>query len=227
MKITTLFFDVHRTLVDDQHFPKQYIWQFLQEMNISLDWGVYNTQYHEWGQHLFDWPRIQPFIPIRELHRRRLVRFYETYRVSRDVEADLNYLWKKMESCKIYPEVSKVLAKFRKKYKLGLISNADNDDPLIKILVTNGFHFDSIVTSEKVGHYKPAAEMFAEALKVSAVSREEVLLIGDSPLADIVGARQAGWPVAWINREQMRLPSGIPQPDFEVDNLIKLYEILA
>ena len=227
MKISTLFFDVHRTLVDDQHFPKRYIWQFLQEMNIPLDRDVYDIQYREWGRRLFDWPRIHPFIPIREIHRKRLIRFYETYRVSRDVEADLNYLWEKMAACEIYPEVPKVLAKFRKNYKLGLISNADNDDPLIQILVKNGFPFDFIVTSENVGHYKPDSAMFAAALKMSGTSRKEVLLIGDSPLADIAGAHMAGWPVAWVNRSRMVLSPGIPKPDFEVENLTKLYEILV
>ena len=59
-----------------------------------------------------------------------------------------------MKECRIYQEVPRVLEVLRSKYRIGLLSNADNDDPLIEILLKSGLKFDSIVTSESVKAYK-------------------------------------------------------------------------
>jgi putative hydrolase of the HAD superfamily len=56
---------------------------------------------------------------------------------------------------------------------------------------------------------------------------EEVLYVGDSPFADVLGARNAGMPVAWVNRYGAKLPDTVPAPDLEITDLRGLVENLT
>jgi 2-haloalkanoic acid dehalogenase type II len=226
MPITALLFDVHRTLVDDSGFPKEHIWQLIETASVRVDLATYYRRYYQLGRELFHWPAIKPFKTIRQLHRQRLAILYQEYGVHRDLDLDLNYLWQCMATCQIYPEVFEVIPQLKTRYKIGLLTNADNDDPLVQILVTNGFSFDAVVTSEMVNCYKPDRLIFDEILKRMNLLPTEVLVIGDSPVSDIQGARNANLPVAWLNRPGASLPADSPVPDFEIRNLTEILPIL-
>ncbi len=226
MPITALLFDVHRTLVDDSGFPKEYIWPLIEATNGRIDLASYYHRYHQLGQELFDWPAIKPFIKIRQMHRQRLAILYQEYGVQRDLDADLNYLWSRMGTCQIYPDVFEIIPRLKAHYKISLLTNADNDDPLVQILLSNGFTFDAVMTSEMVGSYKPEALIFHEMLKLMNLNPNEVLVIGDSPVSDIQGARNANLKVVWLNRPRTPLPKNLPNPDFEIHHLAELLPIL-
>ncbi len=226
MHVKAIVFDVHRTLVDDSGFPRERIIRLLTEAGVEVDADEYYALYDRLTRDLFDWPHIQPFISIREIHRRRLRRFYQYYHVNRDVEADLDYLWQEMGTGRIYPDAVQILSRLTDRYKLGLLSNADDDDPLIQILLQAGYVFDAVVTSEEVGVYKPHSAMFARMLQNLNMEPYHVLMVGDSPVSDVMGARQAGITIAWINRKQIALPPDLPKPDFEVSSLTELIPIL-
>lgn len=226
MPITTLLFDVHRTLVDDSGFPKRFIWHFICAAGKSVEYPDYERRYRELVQHFFDWPSIQPFILIREIHRRRLRLLYHEFGLARDLEADLNFLWEQMGGSRIYPEVPSVLPFVLQKFRCALVSNADNDDPLIRILKNQGYQFHAVVTSEMVQSYKPNPEIFLRALDELNCPPEEALVIGDSPLADILGARNAGIRMVWVNRTNQLLPPDYPTPDFTIKNLTGLIPLL-
>ncbi|MGZ3387336.1 MAG: HAD family hydrolase, partial [Isosphaeraceae bacterium] len=59
------------------------------------------------------------------------------------------------------------------------------------------------------------------------LERHEVLYVGDSQSADVLGARNAGMPVAWLNRDGSPLREGVPQPDHEIACLSDLLSILT
>ncbi|MBN2091427.1 HAD family hydrolase [candidate division KSB1 bacterium] len=226
MPITALLFDVHRTLVDDSGFPKEYIWPLIQATNGQIELDAYYHRYSQLGHKLFDWPAIKPFISIRQIHRQRLALLYQEYGVQRDLDRDLNYLWSRMGTCQIYPDVFEVIPQLKKRFKIGLLTNADNDDPLIQILFSNGFSFDAVMTSEMVKCYKPDTFIFSEMLKAMNLNTNEVLVIGDSPVSDIRGARNANLKVVWLNRPCISLPGNSPIPDFEIHHLSELLPIL-
>ncbi|MBN1155535.1 HAD-IA family hydrolase [candidate division KSB1 bacterium] len=221
-----VIFDVHRTLVDDSGFPRERIWKLLRESGADFSMDEYYHLYDELTHQLFQWDKINPFIKIRDIHRRRLCKFYKRFHVTRDVDKDVDYLWHEMGKSRIYPEVPEVLRRIGSTYKMGLLSNADNDDPLIKILGSNGFSFDAIVTSESVRSYKPAPDIFDRILGMMDCDKNTMVMIGDSLLSDVYGARSFGIKVIWINRKHVRRPLGSPSPDYEIDDLKQLYEIL-
>ena len=78
-------------------------------------------------------------------------------------------------------------------YRLGLISNGKTpfQERNFRAL---GFadHFGSIIVSEAVGLRKPDARIFHLGCSELEVTPEEAAFVGDSPTADIEGAKEAG-----------------------------------
>jgi len=230
MKLTDLkgiIFDVHRTLVDEGGFPRERIWKLMRQSGAKVSMPEYYRLYDELTARLFNWRLYDDFITIREIHRNRLVAFYDAYDVHRDVDEDVNYLWQCMEQSQMYPEVPYVLNSLNGKLKIALLSNADHDDPLIALLIESGFHFNVIVTSESVGAYKPRPEMFRKVLQEMHCDREDVVLVGDSPVSDILGAKKYGIRVIWVNRKGASLGSEFPEPDYEISHLNELLDIIG
>ncbi|MCI0512551.1 HAD family hydrolase [candidate division KSB1 bacterium] len=226
MPIQVLLFDVHRTLVDDRGFPRERIWQLIAPVQPQFDQRAYYQRYDELVQQLFHWPSIVPFKTIRQIHRERLAILYAEFGVRRNLDLDLDYLWSCMGTSQIYPEVPQMLAQIPVTYRVGLVSNADHDDPLIQLLLAQGYHFDAIITSEVWQCYKPDQRLFQAALQAFEARPEQALVIGDSPLADIVGARNAGLQVVWVNRSAQKLNPKYPTPDYEIQDLNALLPLL-
>jgi 2-haloalkanoic acid dehalogenase type II len=221
-----LIFDVHKTLVDDSGFPRDRIWRLLEESGVNLDISKYFRLYDDLTKQYFKWSNINPFISIREIHRRRLADIYQLYGVVRDIEQDVNFLWDCMRTSEIYPEVPKVLSKIPDLYKIALLSNADFDDPLVEKLLKDGYQFDVIVTSFQYKKYKPDPALFHIVLEQMKLSKDDVVMIGDSPESDIQGAQNAGIRIIWVNRMNKRLETHYPKPDFQISNLNELTDCI-
>ncbi len=126
-----------------------------------------------------------------------------------------------------YDETAFVLSMLKERYRIGILSNAD-DDFLTACLERNGLQsvFEIVVTSESAGFYKPHEDIFEEFCAAAGMPRHEVLYVGDSQSADVMGAKNAGMPVAWVNRDGSPLKEGVPQPDHEIASLSDLLDLL-
>lgn len=222
-----IIFDIHKTLVDDRGFPRERIWRLLLESGIRVSMPEYYRYYDDITKELFDWRSIDEFIKVKDIHRQRLLSFYEKYDVERNVERDLNYLLHSMKECRIYEEVPQVLQVLKTKYQIGLLTNADNNDPLIEILMKSDLKFDSILTSESVRTYKPNPSVFQKILSQMNLQKREVILVGDSQISDVLGGKRFGIRVVWVNRTNDILRQDIPQPDWEISNLSELLCIIG
>jgi HAD superfamily hydrolase (TIGR01509 family) len=95
----------------------------------------------------------------------------------------------------------------------------------------------AIVVSQRIGTIKPHPGMFRAAetaLGLEPAERDAILHVGDDWAADVVGARRAGWRVAWLRGRQddTPLPTSEPgdelhldvpiTPDLEIDELREL-----
>lgn len=221
-----IIFDIHKTLVDDRGFPKERIWKLVVESGVKVSMPEYYRYYDDITTRLFDWRNINEFIKVRDIHKQRLLSFYQEYDVERNVEKDLDYLLRSMKECRIYEEVPRVLEVLKSKYQIGLLTNADNDDPLIEILLKSNLKFDSILTSESVRKYKPSPVVFQKILSQMKFEKHQVILVGDSQISDILGGKHFGIRVVWINRANDILREDIPQPDYEISNLTELLSII-
>lgn len=99
--------------------------------------------------------------------------------------------------------------------RLGLISNWDDRlRPLLAELRLTKW-FEVIVISCEVGCAKPAPGIFAAAAQAFGLPTAEILHVGDNWLADVAGARAAGFQAVQIARDLA------PGPD-RIDRLVEL-----
>lgn len=94
----------------------------------------------------------------------------------------------------LLPGAKALLNDLTDRYRLHIITNGFEEVQHVK-LASSGIagHFDLVLTSEEAGARKPDPRIFAAALKRTKATAEESLMIGDSALADMAGARGAGW----------------------------------
>jgi 2-haloacid dehalogenase len=125
-----------------------------------------------------------------------------------------------------FPDTVAALKALQSKFKLGIISNVD-DDLFAATQKKLGVKVDLVVTAEQVQSYKPALRNFQEALARSALRQDQVLHAGQSLYHDIVPASFLGIANVWVNRPSLRPGAGAAkpasaQPSFEVHSLAEL-----
>lgn len=127
-----------------------------------------------------------------------------------------------------YPDTLPALERLRPHFRVAVVSNAD-DDHLHQALAENRLTegaFEFILSSETARSYKPRGPIFRQAAERFGLDPADVLYVGDSPVADVLGARSAGMPVAWLNRLKITRPERVPEPEIEVGNLAELADVL-
>ncbi len=87
-------------------------------------------------------------------------------------------------------------------YRLGIISNAGDEDDVQKLVDNAGLrpYFDVIVSSAGVGIRKPNPRIFLDVLSRLEVEPGRAAMVGDTLGADILGAHNAGLYAVWITR---------------------------
>ena len=100
------------------------------------------------------------------------------------------------EAWSVFPDVVPALDLLGQDYILCVLSNFDRR--LCSILRGHDLlgRFRSVVLSSEVGAAKPHRRMFDEVQSRFAVAPERCLHVGDEPVNDVEGARNAGW-AAW------------------------------
>ncbi len=69
--------------------------------------------------------------------------------------------------------------------------------------------------------WKPDPAIFHMALEKAGVAAEDAVYVGDSPVADVPGAKAAGMRSVWINCAGIDWPGDEP-PDIEIRDLNEL-----
>lgn len=84
---------------------------------------------------------------------------------------------------------------------------------------------DAAIISADVGYQKPHPALFRQALGALRVSREDAAMVGNEPLADVQGARDAGLSAVWFRREGVANPPHV-RPDFVIGSLSELPDLV-
>jgi 2-haloacid dehalogenase len=119
------------------------------------------------------------------------------------------------------------LQSMARKFRLGIISNVDDDlfAETRKKLVP--VEFDFVVTAQQVRSYKPSFRNFEEAIRRSGLASNQILHAGQSLYHDVAPANELGILSAWVNRPSIRPGSGAAKPGtakpaYEVRSLAEL-----
>jgi 2-haloacid dehalogenase len=98
-----------------------------------------------------------------------------------------------------FPDTIAALNRLRKKYKLAILSNIDDD-----LFAYSAKHllveFDWLITAQQVKSYKPSLHNFQHAIARLGLPKSRILHVAQSLYHDIAPAKSFGLSAVWINR---------------------------
>ena len=185
-----------------RHIDVKRFWEVWEEHNIRAYW-------HPW----------QPYKKICE---ESLAATFQAFGVNGRPET-ISYYFDAFTSFELYPDVVETLDVLSRRFKLAIVSNID-DDLLAATPLKRSF--DLVCTAERARGYKPDGTLFRHLLASAAFDRAQILHSGQSQFTDLVGAKQLGLTVAWINRRGVPLSADVPAPDFQYPDVQSLRTLL-
>jgi 2-haloacid dehalogenase len=128
-----------------------------------------------------------------------------------------------------FPDSADALARLKRRYKLAVISNID-DDMFAQTSTLLGDPFDAVITAQQAKSYKPSPNNFKLALDRIGESPEKILHCAQSLYHDIGPAQALGFATVWVDRRAGQRGSGAtPQfkaePDLRVESMAELAEL--
>ncbi|MGD6851930.1 MAG: HAD family hydrolase [Candidatus Bathyarchaeia archaeon] len=120
------------------------------------------------------------------------------------IKAALNVFFQDfIDTMELREGAKKLLEQTAAEYKVGLISNFTHAPVIHRSLRKVGIHqyFNAVVVSDEVGCRKPCGDIFQEILRRLGVRAQEAVFIGDSPIEDIKGARDAGLGTVFVSSQ--------------------------
>jgi 2-haloacid dehalogenase len=122
-----------------------------------------------------------------------------------------------------FPDSTGALQALKKKYKLAIISNID--DNLFAFSAQRlQTPFDWVITAQQAKSYKPSLNNFHLAFERIGSPTTKILHVAQSLFHDIVPAKALGLSTVWVNRRHDKAgfgatPPAQAQPDLEVPDL--------
>jgi HAD superfamily hydrolase (TIGR01549 family) len=144
------------------------------------------------------------------------------------VKAALNVFFQDfIDTLELREGAKKLLKQTQAKYKVGLISNFTYAPVIYKSLQKLGIDgfFNATVVSEAVGWRKPSSHIFQDALKKLQVAAKEAVYVGDTPIEDIKGAKEAGLKTVFAPSQFNTLKDlyeSHQKPDYIAQNLTEI-----
>jgi 2-haloacid dehalogenase len=141
-------------------------------------------------------------------------------------DEEIQCLEKSLPAWQPFPDTVESLLKLKKFYKLGILSNIDND-----LFESSAQHlqvpFDYVMTAQQIGSYKPSPHNFKYALEQMQMEKSSVLHVAQSLFHDVVPAKQLGLKTVWVNRRVNQTGFGATAPaqaipDLEIRDLATL-----
>lgn len=227
MKFPYLLFDADDTLFD---FPKAAARAFsaMCRSNGVPDTLDTRALYHRINQELwaaFDRGEVSKDYVTLE----RFVRFFQALKLPRDPDkCNRDYLTALGAGVYPLPHAEAVCRELvRRGHKLYIVTNA------VASVQRSRLHRSAVAPyitdafiSEDAGASKPSRTYFDYVFAhIPGITRENCLLIGDSPSSDIRGANNAGIPCCWYDPHGTALPEDL-RIDYRITDLRQLYDIV-
>lgn len=130
-----------------------------------------------------------------------------------------------------FPDSPRALQALKKKYKLAIVSNID-DDLFAFSAKRLQVEFDWVVTAQHVRTYKPSSNNFRVAFERIGVPPSRILHVAQSLYHDIGPAKSLALATVWVNRRHGKAgfgatPPAHAQPDLEVPDLQSLAQTVG
>jgi len=217
--VDAITFDCYGTLIDWDRGLRQYLTRLLISKRVSVP----SDELHQvWEKTQFGM-LTRPYQRYRVILAQALEESLRRFKVSYDVD-DGQRLAHAMGSWRPFKDVAEGLARLKKKFKLGIVSNTDRDI-MARTLTYLGTEMDAVVVAEDVRAYKPGTKGFEEILTRLDLPPSRILHAAFGVAYDLGPARLMGMKLAFVRRGQMDRVS--PEPDIEVGSITELADKLG
>jgi 2-haloacid dehalogenase len=229
MQVRALVFDVFGTVVD---------WRsgIAREVGRLLGPGVDAEAFADaWrGRYVPSMDRVrrgeQPWTSLDGLHRASLDLLLAEFGAGDTEEAaraELVLAWHRLDP---WPDSVAGLTRLRRHHVIASLSNG-NVSLLVDMAKHGGLPWDTVLSAELFGHYKPDPEVYEGAARLLGAAPEQVLMVA-AHLDDLVAARGCGLRTAYVHRPLEHGAAASPPPatdpaaDLNVRSLTELAERL-
>ncbi len=224
-EIKVLSFDQYGTVVDMQGGLVEFATPFLR----AKGWTGRPDQFVTWWRRThFENSMIDALCdtghtPYREIGRRAVS--YTMDRAGIDYNDDeARMLVAAIERLPAFPEVPAALARLATRFKLAILSNGDRD-MLEAAKPYLGHRFDSTISVQEAGYFKPHRRTYETAARILDVAPHEVLHVANHAF-DCIGASAAGMRAAFIDRRGRPYGQTPLQPAITVTSMSALADAL-
>ena len=139
-------------------------------------------------------------------------------------EEDHRALWSILSRIAPHPDTPAALARLRTRYRLGIISNTD-DELIAGTLAAIGTPVDFVFTAQQAMAYKPDHQLFEYAHVRMKVTKDETIHVAMGQFSDLKVCNELGIRSVWIDREGEPLDPAW-SPDAVLPDLSALPELL-
>ena len=233
MPLKAVIFDVYNTLFHNDTSCWMDTFRDIcriQELPISPEdfwtrWKTFEVRFRQSRTNLDNPDMSPPFKTYQAAWREAFVSAFDSLGIRGDPDHAAQMSVDGLASREPYADTLPFLEYVGKRWKKALLTNADNDS-ILPLLERHNLAFDAVVTSEMARAYKPGPRVFQRILQETGVLPQEALYVGDTLLDDVHGAKLAGMPAAWLNRNGADPDPQLLPPDHQVAGLEELMPIL-
>jgi 2-haloacid dehalogenase len=157
----------------------------------------------------------QPWTPLDDLHRTSLDELLAEFGrpdVPESVRGELVLAWHRLEP---WPDSVEGLTRLKARYVIASLSNG-NVALLVDMAKHGGLPWDTVLSAELFGHYKPDPEVYDGAARLLGLPPERVLMVA-AHVSDLAAARARGLRTAYVHRPAEHGPATAPAPAEDPD----------
>ena len=200
MTIKAVLIDIDNTILDFDKCSEEAIRQTASQYGITLPENYFEV-FSECNDKL--WHLLEEgIITKQDIYDRRWVEIFKRLGIEADGIAFDNTFREKIRNIAVPVEGAEELLQYLSaKYPVYCASNASRERQEYRLGIC-GFdkYLSGIFTSEDIGFQKPAKEFFFACVSaLYPVKPSEIVMIGDSVNADIIGAKNFGLKTIWFN----------------------------
>ncbi|TWH56665.1 2-haloacid dehalogenase [Desulfitobacterium sp. LBE] len=220
-----LFFDVDDTLLNFEQCSREALGKTFRHFSMDYDDTVYEL-FRSIDQRLW-LQQKQGELTVQDVINLRFQELFKQLQLGcSHIPLQTMFQERLAEEFFTEPHAAESLGYLSARYQLFVTSNGILKTQLKRLELAGLLpYFTDVFVSDHIGHEKPSVRFFEECLQRSRLKPSEVLLIGDSLEADMVGAQNSKMDSCWYNPKHRNTDSDV-EIDYIISDLLQLKDIL-
>jgi putative hydrolase of the HAD superfamily len=227
--IKHIFFDLDHTLWDFEKNSQEALFEIFNSRGFDKLTPGFNRFYKKYSEiNKRYWNLYQQnLVTKQQVREERFCKTLDFFNIdnSKEIGIEVSQDYVKISPYKthLFPGTHELLTELSQQYKLHIITNGFVEVQQIKLSQSDlAKYFDIVVCSEETGKKKPHKDVYNFALNKAGAIASESIMIGDSIVADVIGANKAGLTGIWFNP----LFEATNEKVIEINSLAQLSSVL-